>query len=79
VGNYLRLFRGHLYKKYPSLWKRNLTVEERKKLIQLGCSESTLPTNITLVKASEVDEILNGYEEKYKALTVSTEPSFVKM
>jgi hypothetical protein len=36
VGNYLRLFRGTLYKKYPSLWRRSVTLEERKCLIELG-------------------------------------------
>ena len=36
VGNYLRLFRGTLYKKYPSLWRRSITSEERKWLIELG-------------------------------------------
>jgi hypothetical protein len=36
VGNYLRLFRGTLYKKYPSLWRRSITLEERKWLIELG-------------------------------------------
>lgn len=73
VGNYLRCFRGTLYKKYPSLWRRLITLDERKKLIQLGLgySEQNLATNITLLKATEVDEIFNGDDEKYKALTVS--------
>ncbi|CAF3872001.1 unnamed protein product, partial [Adineta steineri] len=52
VGNYLRLFRGTLYKKYPSLWRRMITLEERKWLIELGCSESSLPTNLTLLRAN---------------------------
>ena len=34
VGNYLRLFRGALYKKYPGLARRNLTDDERKKLVR---------------------------------------------
>lgn len=68
VGNYLRHFRGTLYKQYPSLWKRNMTHIERRKLIAMGCSEQNLPTNITLIKASEVEEILIGNEEKYKAI-----------
>ena len=94
VGNYLRLFRGTLYKKYPSLWRRMITLEERKWLIELGvcsstylfafsflsssvvsqgCSESSLPTNLTLLRAHEVDEILNGDDEKYRALTMNTD------
>ena len=28
VGNYLRLFRGDLYKKYPGLWKRKMVGEK---------------------------------------------------
>lgn len=79
VGSYLRHFRGTLYKKYPSLWRRMITVEERKKLIQMGCSEQNLPTNITLVKASEVDDILSGNDEKYKAITVSNDTGFSKI
>ncbi|CAF2342316.1 unnamed protein product [Rotaria sp. Silwood2] len=70
VGNYLRLFRGTLYKKYPSLWRRVITSEERKWLIEL---ESSLPTNLILLRASEVEEILIGYDEKYRALTMSTD------
>ena len=31
-----------------------------------GCAETSLPSNITVVKASEVDEIITGNEEKYK-------------
>ncbi|CAF0757614.1 unnamed protein product [Didymodactylos carnosus] len=75
VGNYLRLFRGTLYKKYPSLWRRMITLEERKWLIELGCSESSLPTNLTLLRANEVDEILKGDDEKYRALTMTSEPT----
>ena len=36
VGNYLRMFRGSLYKKYPSMWRRLITVEERKKINTMG-------------------------------------------
>jgi SWI/SNF-related matrix-associated actin-dependent regulator of chromatin subfamily B protein 1 len=36
VGNYLRLFRGALYKKYPSLYRRIVSVDERKKMLDLG-------------------------------------------
>jgi len=36
VGSYLRLFRGALYKKYPGLTRRNLTNDERKKLLEMG-------------------------------------------
>lgn len=44
-----------------------------------GCSEQNLPSNLTLVKASEIEDILAGNEEKYKAVIVSNEPSFSKV
>lgn len=52
-----------------------INLEERKWLIELGCSESSLPTNLTLLRASEVDEILNGDDEKYRALTLNSDSS----
>ncbi len=36
VGAYLKLFRGTLYKKYPQLWKRAATYEDKKKLQDLS-------------------------------------------
>lgn len=69
VGNYVRMFRGSLYKKYPSLWRRMATLEQRKKIVSLGIGHTTLATNVTLVKASEVEDILEGNDEKYKILT----------
>lgn len=85
VGNYLRMFRGSLYKKYPSLWRRLVTVDERKKIAALveffqrsGLGPHTLATNITLLKASEVDEIFEGNDEKFKAVALHTEPPTVR-
>uniref|UniRef100_A0A2I3FZM7 SWI/SNF related BAF chromatin remodeling complex subunit B1 n=1 Tax=Nomascus leucogenys TaxID=61853 RepID=A0A2I3FZM7_NOMLE len=85
VGNYLRMFRGSLYKRYPSLWRRLATVEERKKIVASSHGKKTKPntkdhgyttlaTSVTLLKASEVEEILDGNDEKYKAVSISTEP-----
>nr|XP_019832651.1 PREDICTED: SWI/SNF-related matrix-associated actin-dependent regulator of chromatin subfamily B member 1 [Bos indicus] len=76
VGNYLRMFRGSLYKRYPSLWRRLATVEERKKIVASSHDHgyTTLATSVTLLKASEVEEILDGNDEKYKAVSISTEP-----
>lgn len=79
VGNYLRLFRGTLYKKYPSLWRRLITLDERKWLIEQGCSESSLPTNLTLLHADEVEEILNGNDNKYRVTTMNTEPTTARI
>uniref|UniRef100_A0A672R6G0 SWI/SNF Subunit INI1 DNA binding domain-containing protein n=1 Tax=Sinocyclocheilus grahami TaxID=75366 RepID=A0A672R6G0_SINGR len=87
VGNYLRMFRGSLYKRYPSLSRRLATVEERKKIVAsshgkceftqcfvLDHGYTTLATSVTLLKASEVEEIFEGHDEKYKAVSISTEP-----
>lgn len=36
VGNYLKLFRGALYKRYPQLWRRTATPEEKRRMQDLG-------------------------------------------
>uniref|UniRef100_A0AAQ4S263 SWI/SNF Subunit INI1 DNA binding domain-containing protein n=1 Tax=Gasterosteus aculeatus aculeatus TaxID=481459 RepID=A0AAQ4S263_GASAC len=86
VGNYLRMFRGSLYKRYPSLWRRLASVEERKKIVASSHGELTcicvcfsaycpsVATSVTLLKASECEEIFEGNDEKYKAVSISTEP-----
>ena len=50
VGAYLRLHRGTLYKKYPNLWRKVATTEDKEKLKKLALSNSFLHTNIMLVK-----------------------------
>ena len=68
VGNYMRLFRGDLYKKYPGLWKRKMTQDERRHASeQIGYGYSTISSNVQIVKAVEVDDIISGNEEKYRA------------
>lgn len=67
VGQYLKFHRGTLYKRYPQLWKRMATFEEKKKIQEIGCATSYINSNIMLVKANEVDEIFEGQEEKYRA------------
>lgn len=64
MGNYLRLFRGSLYKKYPGMYRRSITNEERKKLVELGLSQHILASSVSLLKASEVDDIIEGNDEK---------------
>jgi SWI/SNF-related matrix-associated actin-dependent regulator of chromatin subfamily B protein 1 len=66
-GNYLRLFRGVLYKKYPGLTRRTLTNEERKQLTEMGHSQHVTSSTITLLLATEVDDIINGVEDRYKS------------
>ena len=60
VGNYLRLFRGALYKKFPGLARRNLTNDERRKLIDMGHSQHVTSSTISLLLAREVEDLLAG-------------------
>lgn len=71
VGNYLRLFRGALYKRFPGLTRRTLTNEERKKLLEMGHSQHVTASSISLLLAKEVEEILFGNEEKFKGSMAS--------
>lgn len=75
VGNYLRLFRGSLYKKYPGMARRTLTNEERKRLIDSGLSSHILASSVSLLKATEVDDIIAGNDDKYKAVSVHSTDS----
>ncbi|XP_026463988.1 SWI/SNF-related matrix-associated actin-dependent regulator of chromatin subfamily B member 1 [Ctenocephalides felis] len=72
VGNYLRLFRGSLYKKYPGMVRRNLTNEERKRLVDAGLTQHVLASSVSLLRASEVEDIIEGNDDKYKAVSVHT-------
>ena len=68
VGNYLRLFRGDLYKKYPGMWKRKMTGEERRLASeQIGYGYNNISTNVQILKVSEVEEILSGNDDKYRS------------
>ncbi|XP_048761543.2 SWI/SNF-related matrix-associated actin-dependent regulator of chromatin subfamily B member 1-A-like [Ostrea edulis] len=76
VGNYMRMFRGSLYKKYPSMWRRLLTVEERKKIAELNTGAPSLATNITLLKASEVDAIFEGNDDMFKTVSINSDSAY---
>lgn len=68
------MFRGSLYKRFPSMWRRLITVDERKKLAQIaGFGQHSLSTSITLLKATEVDDIIENGGNKYKDVGVSSE------
>lgn len=69
VGNYLRLLRGDLYKRYPALWRRFMTQEEKIFLREVGLTHLTFASKITLLKASEVDAILEGRADHLKTST----------
>ena len=69
VGKYLRLFSGHLYKKFPGLARRKLTNDERRKLIDMGHSQlatSLKSYNISLLLAREVEDLLAGKDDQFK-------------
>jgi SWI/SNF-related matrix-associated actin-dependent regulator of chromatin subfamily B protein 1 len=51
------------------------SVEEKKRIQELGCATSYINSNIMLVKASEIEEIFEGQEEKYRASGSGTGPS----
>ena len=77
VGNYLRFFRGALYKRFPGLTRRNLTNDERRKLVEMGHSQHVTASSISLLLAKEVDELLYGQEDKFKGkCTVDYAASF---
>lgn len=78
VGNYLRLFRGDLYKKYPGMFRRLITKEERKYVQDIGITQHSLAASISLLKASEVEEVIEGQGEKYMASSDKSKTEGVK-
>uniref|UniRef100_A0AC34GQZ6 SWI/SNF-related matrix-associated actin-dependent regulator of chromatin subfamily B member 1 n=1 Tax=Panagrolaimus sp. ES5 TaxID=591445 RepID=A0AC34GQZ6_9BILA len=67
VGAYLKCHRGSLYKRYPLLFKRLATPDERKQISEILGSSTFLCSTIMLVKASEAEDIFNGNEDKYRS------------
>ena len=57
VGNSMNLVKGELYKRFPSLWRRYVTAEERELLLSLGvsCSNQSM-----LVKANEIEVVMKN-------------------
>jgi SWI/SNF-related matrix-associated actin-dependent regulator of chromatin subfamily B member 1 len=66
------MFRGTVYKRYPGLTRRSLSNEERKRLIETGISSHMWASSVSLLKAAEVEDIIKGNDEKYKAISVHT-------
>lgn len=46
------------------MFRRSITNEERKRLIDLGLSQHVLASSVSLLRASEVDDIIEGNDEK---------------
>lgn len=61
----MRLFRGSLYKKYPGMLRKTLSNDERKRLADSGLSSHLLASSVSLLRAIEVDEVIEGNDEKY--------------
>ena len=56
-------FTHHTYR-YPGLWRKQATFEERKKIEAQGVISAQSTNNITLVKALEIDDVIDGLDEK---------------
>lgn len=65
VGCFLRMMRGSIYKRYPHLWKRMATSEERKRMFKYAVHQ--LPAHVLIVKASEIEELIEGKDAKFKS------------
>ncbi|WKY04586.1 hypothetical protein Q1695_005527 [Nippostrongylus brasiliensis] len=64
IDVYLQLNRRSLYKKYPVLWRKVATVEDKGMLRQIILSQAFVHTDEMLVKTHEIVELLSGREEK---------------
>lgn len=67
VGSYLGYYKGRLYKKFPSLWRKILDYNERRTLSNLNVKNRILSNMGTMVvRASEALKILNGCGDLYR-------------
>ena len=72
AGNYIKMLRGSIYKRYPSLWKRMATVDERKQIQKHANCQ--LPTHVMIVKAEEIDDLIQN-DAKYKIEAPKADPN----
>jgi hypothetical protein len=54
----------HTTHRYPGLWRKQATFDERKKIEAQGVISAQSTNNITLVKALEIDDVIDGLDEK---------------
>uniref|UniRef100_A0A069DUM4 SWI/SNEF class chromatin regulator protein n=1 Tax=Clytia hemisphaerica TaxID=252671 RepID=A0A069DUM4_9CNID len=64
VGTYLRMMRGSIYKRYPYLWKRMASGEERKKMHKYA--NHPLQAHVMIVRAKEIDDLIEGKDAQFK-------------
>lgn len=69
IGAYLRLYRGMLYKTYPALWRMLCSPIQRQHLLTQAKDpyQMSLMSNITIVKYSEIMDIMDGKGDHYRA------------
>eukprot|EP00794_Sanderia_malayensis_P014296 gene14296-15783_t len=61
VGSRLNLYKGALYKRFPKLWRRVITKEEKKELAEMGVNNRVLANwEVMFIKASDGEAILKG-------------------
>lgn len=46
------------------MFRRSITNEERRRLIDLGLSQHVLASSVSLLRATEVEDIIEGNDEK---------------
>ena len=64
----MNLFKGALYKRYPSLWRRILSPDEKELLHSFGHHGSHQLANMgtMVVRASEATQVINGVGDEFK-------------
>jgi len=74
IGAYLRLFRGMLYKTYPALWRMLCSPTQRQHLLTQAkdAYAMSMMSNITIVKYSEIIDIMEGKGDHYRAAPPKT-------
>lgn len=50
------------------MYRRPITNEERKRLIELNLSQHVLASSVSLLRATEVEDIIEGKDEKWVVL-----------
>lgn len=71
AGPYIKMLRGSVYKRYPGLWKRMATQEERKIISKHAIAP--LPTHVMIIKADEMDDLIQN-DAKYRGDNSATRP-----
>ena len=61
VFYYESLLNSH---RYPGLWRKQASFDERKRIESQGIISAQSTNNITLVRATEIDDIIDGIDDK---------------